>query len=243
MSILPNQSALQRAPASSLKLGKPCRDVRGKFSAYLDGGLSGQVRASIAAHLRSCPACGQEFAAWVSVQESLSALGPARPPEGLQAQLRDALRAEREQNTHLSLGGRLELIWNDVLAPAALRVAGGLAIAIVLLGSLMWMYTPAITVQANDDRRAHLTSPRYLYSQVPLSAVHTRHDTPVLVEAKVDTQGRVYDYVIVAGPMDQAVQRRVERNLLSSIFKPATAFGVPVLGRIVLTYTGVSVRG
>ena len=227
----------------SLKLGTPCRNVRAQFSPYLDGGLSGQVRSTVAAHLEACTSCGHEFAALQSVQQSLSALGPARPPQGLQVRLRDALRTEREQNTHLSPAGRFGLVWHDVLAPAALRVAGGLAIALVLLGSTMWMYTPAVTVQANDDRAAHLTSPRYLYSQVPLTPVETRHDVPVLVEAKVDTQGRVYDYAIVAGPTDAAVKRSVEQNLLSSIFKPATAFGVPVLGRIVVTYTGVSVRG
>ena len=88
-----------------------------------------------------------------------------------------------------------------------------------------------------------MTAPRYLYSQVPLEAVNTRHDVPVLVEAKVNTQGRVYDYVIVAGPKDATVQRKVEENLLASMFKPATAFGVPVPGHVVITYTGVSIRG
>ncbi len=224
-------------------LPRSCRHVRGQFSPYLDGGLSGRVRSGVAAHLENCPPCAQEFAAWCSVQQSLAALGPARPPKSLQTQLRNALHAEREQNTHLSPGNRLRLIAREVFAPVALRVAGGLSIAIVLLGSTMWMYTPAVTVQANDDRMAHLTAPHYLYSQVPLAAIQTRHDVPVLVEAKIDTQGRVYDYTIVAGPRDQAVQRRVEGNLLSSVFKPATAFGVPVLGNVVITYTGVSVRG
>ena len=220
-----------------------CRDVRKQFSPYLDGGLSGQVRMHVAAHLEVCTECAEEFNGWCDVQQSLAALGPAHPPEGLQAQLRDALHAEHEQNRHLSFFLRFQITLRESLAPAALRVAGGLAIAVVLLGSTMWMYTPAVTVMANDDRLAHLVGPRYLYSQVPLEALQTRHDIPVLVEAKVDTQGRVYDYAILAGPADCAVRLRVEANLLSSVFKPATAFGVPVLGSVVMTYTGVSVRG
>jgi len=220
-----------------------CGDVRRKFSPYLDGGLSGQTRMGVAAHLDACDPCAEDFNSWVTVQQSLAALGPARPPEGLQAQLRDAIHAERAQNTHLSPARRLRLIARDILAPAALRVAGGLAIAVVLLGTTMWMYTPGLAVQANDDRLAHLTGPRYLYSQVPLEPIQTRHDVPVLVEAKVDTQGRVYDYTILTGAADQAVKLRVEQNLLASVFKPATAFGVPVLGNVVITYTGVSVRG
>jgi hypothetical protein len=39
------------------------------------------------------------------------------------------------------------------------------------------------------------------------------------------------------------VRRQVEQNLLTSVFKPATVFGVPVDGHVMLTYTGVSVRG
>jgi anti-sigma factor RsiW len=224
-------------------LPKACRDVRRKFSPYLDGGLSGRVRSHLAAHLEACSPCSEEFTAWRLVQRSVAVVGPARAPEDLQAQLRDALRAEREQNHHLSLADRWVLLWHELLAPLALRVAGGLSIAAVLLGSLMGTYAPAITVMANDERMANLTAPHYLYSQVPLSPLQTRHDVPVLVEAKVDKEGRVYDYSILAGPKDEAVQRRVEENLLASVFKPATAFGVPVLGHVVITYTGVSVRG
>ena len=66
---------------------------------------------------------------------------------------------------------------------------------------------------------------------------------PIVVEALVDSQGRVYDYRILEGPQDAEVRVRVENNLLGSIFKPATVFGVPVPGHVVMTYTGVSVRG
>jgi hypothetical protein len=63
------------------------------------------------------------------------------------------------------------------------------------------------------------------------------------VEALVNEQGRVYDYVIVNGPHSAQVQVQVADNLLASVFKPAMVFGVPVRGHVVLTYTGVSVRG
>ena len=68
-------------------------------------------------------------------------------------------------------------------------------------------------------------------------------ESPVLVEAKVDGEGRVYDYTIVSGPADPAIERRVQEDLLSSVFRPAMAFGVPVAGRVVITYSGISVRG
>jgi hypothetical protein len=88
-----------------------------------------------------------------------------------------------------------------------------------------------------------LIAPHYLYSQVPPIEVQAGRDVPVLIDAKVDTSGRVYDYIIIDGPSDPAVRLQVEQNLLNSVFKPATVFGVPVHGHVMLTYAGVSVRG
>jgi hypothetical protein len=123
----------------------------------------------------------------------------------------------------------------------ALRVSGGLAAAVVIAASLGWVF--GAPIQANDDRLAHLVAPRYLYSQVPPQPIAAGRDVPIVVEALVDTEGRVYDYEILAGPTDRAVQVRVQQNLLASVFKPATVFGVPVRGHVVLTYMGLSVRG
>jgi hypothetical protein len=53
----------------------------------------------------------------------------------------------------------------------------------------------------------------------------------------------VYGYTILEGPKDAEVNVRIESNLLSSVFRPATVFGVPVRGHVVMTYTGVSVKG
>jgi hypothetical protein len=199
--------------------------------------------AAISGHLDGCAFCAAEFTAWRDVQRSLYDLGPAHPPERLQAHLLAAIAAERERGTHLSVLPRLLLLWKSSLAPVALRVSGGLAMAIMLLAGMGWLFGTPIAVQANDDRMAHLIAPKYLYSQVPPRPIETRRDVPIVVEAKVDTQGRVYDYNILEGPADRCVQVRIADNLLSSVFEPATVFGVPVRGNVVLTYTGVSVKG
>ncbi len=220
-----------------------CEDVRAEFSAYLDGAVTGVAMAAIADHLDGCDPCSEEFNIWRTVQQSLGELGPAAAPVRLQTQLLQAIAVEREKGTHLSLPGRFSVAWQSWLAPAALRFSGGLAAAVVILGSLGWMFGAPITVQANDDNIAHLANPHYMYSEVPPQPIMVSHDVPILVDAKVDTAGRVYDYAIVTGPKDPNVQLLVEQNLLASVFKPATAFGIPVRGHVVLTYMGVSVRG
>ena len=220
-----------------------CQPTRDQFSAYLDGAVSGIAMAAIAEHLDACAECSLEFDQLLAVQQSLAELGPAHPPARLQAQLRQAIAVERERGTHLSPFNRFAFAWDTWLASAALRATGGFAATIVLLGALGWMFSAPLAVQANDDNMAQLIGPRFSYSQVPPQPIEMDHDSPVMVEAKVDTSGRVYDYSILAGQLDQAARLQVEQNLLSSVFKPATLFGTPVRGQVVLTYTGVSVRG
>jgi hypothetical protein len=220
-----------------------CETTRAEFSGYLDGAISGVAMATIASHLEACDDCAQEFEALRTVQQSLSSLGHATAPDRLQAQLHQAIALERERGTHLSLRGKFLLAWDDWLASAALRASAGLAAAIVFLGGFAWMFGAPLAVQANDDNMSHLIAPHFLYAEVPPQPVTLDRDTLIMVEAKVDTTGRVYDYSILSGPTDPSARLRVEQNLLASIFKPATLFGAPVRGHVVLTYTGISVRG
>jgi hypothetical protein len=74
-------------------------------------------------------------------------------------------------------------------------------------------------------------------------AIITDHDSVIVVEAYVNEQGRVYDYNIVSGPDDPAVHSQVVDQLLTSVYEPASVFGAPVRGRVVLTFSGISVHG
>jgi anti-sigma factor (TIGR02949 family) len=221
-----------------------CTRMRNQFSRYLDGETSGKNMAALARHLEACPDCNREFAGWRTMQQALAISGRAPAPENLQARLRAAIRDERQNNTHLSPVRRWSQLWHDTLAPLALRASGGFALALVLLGGLSWIAAPLGAVEANDDKLAHLNAPHFLYSQVPPQLIVTQNDdTPILIEARIDDRGRVYDFNIISGPTDPGVRMRVQENLMTSIFHPATIFGEPVPGHLMLTYTGVSVRG
>lgn len=218
--------------------------MKGNLSDYLDGALDGRTMGALADHLENCTACEVEFRAWRSVQTALGELGPAKPPTVLQARLRDALASERDRGTYLSPVQQFAAFWRETLAPAFLRFSGGLAAALVLIGGLVWFVGSAAPVQANDDRLADIIPPEFLYSQTAPEPIATSgRFVAVLVDAKIDAEGRVYDYKLMDGPGDSATRARVESNLLGSVFKPATVFGVPVPGHVMITYTAVSVRG
>lgn len=220
-----------------------CESVQAEFSAYLDGTLSGVKMASLAAHLNRCATCAWEFAALRSVQTALGELKPVPLPTDLQRQLRAAVSIERQRGTYLSVPRRALAAWNSYIGPAAFRFAGGLIATLIVAAGMAYIFGAPSSVQANDDRMAHLISPHYLYSQVPPQPINAGRDVPILVQAKINAQGRAYDYIILDGPDNPKVRLQVEENLLSSVFKPATVFGVPVRGQVVLTYTTLSVHG
>lgn len=225
-------------------LDDACATVRASFSDYLDGTLDGHTMADLAAHMRDCTTCSGEFQSLCSLQTALGELGSVPSPVALQAQLRDALAGELRQGHYRSPLQKLRAFGANTFAPLFLRASAGFGAALVLLGTTIWFVGSAAPVQANDDRLADLHPPRFLYSTVtPIPIAASSHFVAVVVEAKVDARGRVYDYTVLQGPQDATTRARIEANLLASIFKPATVFGEPVPGHAMITYTSVSVHG
>jgi hypothetical protein len=66
---------------------------------------------------------------------------------------------------------------------------------------------------------------------------------PVVVQAFVNGEGRVYDYKIISGNSDTKTRSQLEDTLLFSVFAPAEVFGQPVRGTVLLSFYDVSVRG
>ena len=222
-----------------------CQKCQSSFSGYLDGAVSGQQMQQIAQHLESCAECKLEFAALRTMQQTLSALGPAKAPPDPGLKLRLAISHEQARRKSSWLDS-LSLKWDNAVRPMLLHVSAGFAGAVILVGGiglLLGMVAAPEPVMANDEPLGAMTSPHYLYSTVRPHAIVTDHDSVIVVEAYVNAQGRVYDYNIVSGADDPAVHSQVLDQLLTSVFEPASVFGAPVRGRVVLTFSGISVHG
>jgi Putative zinc-finger len=222
-----------------------CRKCQSSFSDYLDGAVSGQRMQQIAAHLDSCDHCAQEFEAMRAMQRSLSALGPAKAPADLGLKLRLAISHAQSQRKSSWLD-TFSLKWENSVRPMLVQVSAGFAGAVVLVGGialLLGMVAVPEPVMANDEPLGAMTAPHYLYSAVSPNPIVTDHDSVIVVEAFVNDLGQVYDYNIVSGPESATVKSQVVDQLLMSVFQPASVFGAPVRGRVVLTFSGISVRG
>jgi hypothetical protein len=222
-----------------------CSKIRACFSDYLDGAVSGQQMQEIALHLESCEDCERGFADLRAMQRTLAALGPAKAPADLGMKLRLAISHEQAARRS-SWTDKVSLKWENAVRPMLLQVSAGFAGSVALVGSIMLllgMVAAPEPVMANDEPLGAMTSPHYLYSATIPQAIVTGHDSAIVVEAYVNAEGRVYDYDIVSGPEDATVQTQIVNQLLLSVFEPARVFGAPVRSRVVVTFSGISVRG
>ena len=221
-----------------------CGKVQSLFSAYLDGAVSGRQMQSIAGHLESCAECSGEFEGLRSMQSSLELLGPAKAPADLAMRLRIAISHEAAAKRS-NWRDTLALKWENTIRPLAVQVSAGAACSVALVGSIMvalGLFAAPQPVMANDEPLGAMTTPHYLYSAVMPRPIVTNHDSAIIVEAMVNDRGQVYDYNIVSGPEDDAVRNQVVDQLLLSVFEPAKVFGAPVRGRVVMTFSGISVQ-
>jgi hypothetical protein len=221
-----------------------CRKCQSSFSAYLDGAVSGKQMQQIARHLEACSDCACEFNGLRAMQRSLAALGPAKAPADLGLRLRLAISHEQARRKSSWLD-TFSLKWDNTVRPMLVQVSAGFAGAVLLVGSiglLLGMVAAPEPVMANDEPLGAMTAPHYLYSTVSPGAIISNRDSVIVVEAYVNSLGRVYDYNIVSGPEDPAVRNQVADQLLMSVFEPASVFGAPVRGRVVLTFSGISVH-
>ncbi|HEV2277317.1 MAG TPA: zf-HC2 domain-containing protein [Acidobacteriaceae bacterium] len=223
-----------------------CTSIRAQFSDYLDGNLTGIAMQSMAQHLRTCRDCADDFGVWREMQHSLAMLGPVRPPADLALRIRVALSQEKAR-TAGNLLAIWKVRWQNTVAPLLLQASAGLASAIVLVGTMAFLigaFAAPEPAAARDEPIGMASSPHFLYSTLEADAGTVSHKgAPVTVEVFVDRQGRAYDYQIVSGPSDPATRADLETLLLTSVFQPASAYGQPVRGVALLTFSDVSVQG
>lgn len=225
-------------------MSERCAETQAAFSSYLDGAVSGREMQQIAAHLEQCGECAREFEVARALQETLTSLRAVKAPADLGMKLRLAISHERDRTATAQLE-RFSVRWNNMFRPLLVQASAGFAGAVVLIGGIMLllgMVAAPEPVMANDEPLGAVTAPHFLYSATEPMAIQTPRDETIVVEAKVNARGEVYDFDIVSGPEDTGVRNQIVGQLLSSVFQPASVFGGPVRGRVVLTFSGISVH-
>ena len=180
------------------------------------------------------------------LSRALRALPVRVPPQGLATSLRVMASRERQRrltgSAFCAWRARWGVFANNLMRPLALPLAGGVFSAIALFGIL----APTYPVHADGG----FDVPTMLTTQVGVSRMAPIHvsDDDVIVDVTVDGQGRMIDYTVLSGAgalANVSTRRRLEAALIFTQFTPATAFGMPMAGkmRLSLRNSRIDVRG
>lgn len=220
-----------------------CAQAKSMFSPYLDGALTGTQMHALSKHMEGCSSCQGDYVSLQQVQELLGKIGPRRVPADAGLALRVAMSREIARSKHAYFEGvmvRLENTLNAFMVP----VTAGLVTAIVIFGLLMGFLALPGQLQANYDDVPLMIYTAPQLQQSAFTTLDSISDDSLVIEADVDSRGRVQDYRILSNPREtQDLLPQVKNMLIFTTFRPATSMGHPTTGKAVLSFSKISVRG
>ena len=220
-----------------------CAQAKSMFSPYLDGALTGTQMHALSKHMEGCSSCQGDYVSLQQVQELLGKIGPRRVPADAGLALRVAMSREIARSKHAYFEGvmvRLENTLNAFMVP----VTAGLVTAIVIFGLLMGFLALPWQLQANYDDVPLMIYTAPQLQQSAFTTLDSISDDSLVIEADVDSRGRVQDYRILSNPREtQDLLPQVKNMLIFTTFRPATSMGHPTTGKAVLSFSKISVRG
>ena len=218
-----------------------CAQAKVLFSPMLDAMLDGEHRQTLNEHLSACQSCSTEFAALRRTKWLMATMAPHQAPPELALRLKVALSQQLAAQRHRrweSLEVRFENALNAFMFPAA----GGLLSAVLFFGLLIGVMVPVHLTAGNDVPTMLYTPPEMTSAPFGLEGGNANGDA-IVVEAVIDTHGRVEDYRVLNASGPKELSPEMKNALIFTQFRPATSFGVPTSGRVVISFSDISVGG
>jgi hypothetical protein len=219
-----------------------CGQAKSLFSPYLDSAVTGTQMQAVSRHLEGCEPCQQQYVSLRQTQQLLSKVGRRKAPADLGLKLRVTMSQEIARskrpilaNVFVRLGNAIQ----SMMVPAT----AGLASAVLVFGVLMGFM--AVPLQAGNPDVPLVVGTDPQVQQLNFGAtLDSIHEGSLVIEADVDSHGRVQDYRILSDEgSSPELLPQVKNMLIFTTFRPATAFGRPTTGRAILSFSKISVKG
>ncbi|MGA2695271.1 MAG: zf-HC2 domain-containing protein [Terriglobales bacterium] len=219
-----------------------CALAKSLLSPYLDGALTGKQMLALSAHLHACEDCATSYAGLQGAQRLLAGMERRKAPADLELKLRLAISRESARAQNLRLHGwgiQLRHALQVFMVPAT----AGLVATVVLFGVLTAFLAPPLEAGNRDVPLVIQTAPQLERSDFGTSGNSIKEDS-LVIEAYVDSNGRVSDYRILSNPgQEQDLPVQVKNMLIFTTFRPATLMGHPTAGRAVMSFSKINVKG
>ena len=219
-----------------------CPQASELLSPYLDGAVSGTEMLAVRRHLDSCRACAREYASLCRTQQLLvSAARPNVPADlGLKIRLAISREAAQARRPYEGLRTRIENAVDAFMVPAT----AGLICAVLIFGLVAAILAVPGPLQANNQDVPLVLNTGPELQQSAFETMGSINADSLVIEAYVDSRGRVQDYKILSDPGSaQELLPQVKRMLIFTTFRPAMSMGHPISSRAVLSFSKISVHG
>ncbi len=210
-----------------------CSEIRSKFSDYIDGVCPVETMHSVRYHLTHCAACTSELNRYDALHAELSHLSRQQVTQQLALRLRVQVSQELHRNLFQRLTVRLENLFRPVLFPSVAGTLVALICIVLMLG--------AGAPQASNIPDVPLITPPRIQVLPPMEL--NTGAQPLVLVTYINAQGRVTSYKILSGQQSPGLMQRLDQMMYYSLFQPATSFGQPTDGQVVLSFRTITVRG
>jgi Putative zinc-finger len=219
-----------------------CSVAKGLMSSYLDGEVTRSQLAQVSEHLRKCEECAAAYSSMQRTQALVGAVGRKMAPPDLALRLRVAISQEMA-NAQRSRWEALRIRWDNAFNAVMVPATAGLVTTLIVFGLLISSIYPAQVAATNDVPTMLYTPAELQFTPFELT-MGANNAESLVVEAYVGPDGRVLDYRILSGAEEaQAILPQLKNMLIFTTFHPATAFGQPTAGRVILSFSKVQVKG
>jgi hypothetical protein len=212
-----------------------CVEIRSHFSDYLDDHCAPEALKAIRFHLKYCEVCGKELEQWQSLQADLHTLPRRRVPPDLALRLRVRMSQQLHRYPLTRFWVRLENMLKPLLIPAT----GGVLTAVICFCLIMGSQVAPVT--NIPDVPLQIVTPPRVRELAPMD--FNTGDNPLVLVTQIDAEGRVKGYRVLSGQNSPELMQHLDRMIYFSVFQPATTFGKPTDGEVVLSLRRITVRG
>jgi hypothetical protein len=220
-----------------------CREAKGLLSPYLDGAVTGTEMQALQEHMDRCAACLREYKMLRQTQQWLMSVGRVQEPADLGLKLRLAISREAaaaRKSRFEGWGLRAKNTLDAFMVPAT----AGLACAALIFGLVIAILAMPGQLQANNQDVPTMLNTGPELQQSVFGTLSSMDTDSLVIEAYVDTNGRVQDYRILSDEGEaQALLPQVKRMLIFTTFRPAMNMGRAIPSRAVLSFSRISVQG
>ena len=149
------------------------------------------------------------------------------------------LKVRVSQELNRNFLGRLAVRVDNVFRGLLLPAGGGLVVAVFCF--FLFLGFEVVPVNPRPDVPLSFVTPPQVLTLAPVD--FSTGNEPVVVVTYIDSMGQVTRYRVLSGQRSPELMHNLDRLIYFSQFSPATAFGQPTKGRVILALKQITVRG